>query len=257
MNVGYARTVSAVCLVLTGCQMFEEKKDSPHDPYASFSQSDVYVQLGIQYMEKGMLDTADADLRHAVELDSGNSEAYNALGVLYGRLKRDDEADGYFRRALSNNPENHSARNNYGRFLCDRGRREAGMAQFRQVIAAPLYQQPWIPLTNAGICSAAAGQSSEAEGFFRTALQSNPRFPPALLELAKLSVASRQYLASQGLLQRYREVGAETPVSLWLAAQTALALGDREGAAAFLGRLRSAFPDSNEAGLAARLGGFH
>lgn len=257
MNGCRARAVSAVCIVLTGCSMLEEQRENPHDPYAALSQSDVYVQLGIQYMEQGRLETADADLRHAVELDSGNSEAYNALGVLYSRLKRDEAADGYFRRALQNDPENHSARNNYGRFLCERGKRQQGMAQFRQVIAAPLYQQPWIPLTNAGICSAEGGRLAEAEGFFRKALQSNPRFPPALLEMARLSAASRQYLSARAFLQRYREVAAETPASLWLAVQTERALGDRDSAAQYVARLQRVFPDSTEAGLAARSGAIH
>ncbi|MCU0734367.1 MAG: type IV pilus biogenesis/stability protein PilW [Methylotetracoccus sp.] len=258
MNAGRAGAFSAVCLVLTGCQMFDEKRDSnPQDPYASLSQSDVYVQLGIQYMEQGMLETADADLKRAVDLDSSNSEAYNALGVLYDRLQRDDEADGYFRKAIANNPENYSARNNYGRFLCEHGRQQDGMAQFRQVIAAPLYQQPWLPLTNAGICSKAANRNAEAEGFFRQALQANPRFAPALLEMAKLTVASKQYLPARGFLQRYREVAAETPASLWLGAQTELALGDRAAAASYLERLRTGFPDSFEAGQAARWGSLH
>lgn len=257
MNAGRVGILSAVCVVLTGCQIFEESPDNPHDPYASLSQSDVYVQMGIQYMEQGMLETADADLRHAVDLDGGNSEAYNALGVLYGRLKRDDDAEGYFRKSLSNDAENFSARNNYGRFLCERGRREEGMAQFQQVIAAPLYQQPWIPLTNAGLCSKATNRNEEAEGFFRKALQSNPRFPPALLEMAKLSLASRQYLPARGFLQRYREVAPETPASLWLAAQTELALGARENVASYLERLRRQFPDSAEAGQAGRRDGIH
>lgn len=258
MKAARAGALSAVCILLTGCQMFDEKPGSnPQDPYASLSQADVYVQLGIQYMEQGMLETADADLKRAIDLDSSNSEAYNALGVLYGRLKRDEEADGYFRKALTNNPQNYSARNNYGRFLCEHGRQQEGMAQFRQVIAAPLYQQPWLPLTNAGLCSKSANRNAEAEDFFRKALQTNPRFPPALLEMAKLTAASKQYLAARGFLQRYHDAAAETPVSLWVGAQTELALGDREAASSYLARLRTRFPDSFEAGQAARWSAIH
>jgi type IV pilus assembly protein PilF len=257
MNAGCAGALSAVCIALTGCQLFEETRENTTDPFASMSQSEVYVQMGIQYMEQGRLETAAADLQQAIELDSGNSEAYNALGVLYGRLKRYDEADSHFRKAVSNNPENYSARNNYGRFLCERGRYAEGMAQFRVVLAAPLYPQPWIPLTNAGICSKGANRNADAEEFLRRALQNNPRFPPALLEMAKVSLATRQYLSARGFLQRYRDVTPDTPESLWLSAQTEMALGDRSSAVSHLELLRSRYPDSNEAGQAARLAGVH
>lgn len=256
MNAGGLLAISSVCIVLTACRT-DEVRDTPNDPYASLSQSDIYVQMGIQYMEQGMLETADADLKHAVEIDSGNSEAYNALGVLYGRLKRDADAEGYFREALANNPRNYSARNNYGRFLCERGRREDGMAQFQAVIAAPLYPQPWIPLTNAGLCSKSANRMADAEGYFRQALQINPVFPPALLEMARLSLASRQYLSARGFLQRYHQAAAESPESLWLAVQTERALGASGSAADYAEKLRARFPDSTEAGLAARRGSLH
>lgn len=257
MNGYRIRALGAACAVLSACQAMDETRDRPHDPYASLSQSDVYVQMGIQYMEQGMLDIADADLRHAIELDSGNSEAYNALGVLYARLKREAEAEDHFRRSLANNPKNYSARNNFGRFLCERGRQQEGMAQFQVVMAAPLYTQPWIPLTNAGICSKSVNRNTEAEAFFRKALQSNPRFAPALLEMARLSFASRQYLSARGFLQRYQEIAPDSAASLWLGVQTELALGARESASDYLERLRVQFPDSAEAGLAARRGSIH
>lgn len=257
MSAGYASALSAVCLALTGCQLFEETRENTKDPYASLSQSDVYVQMGIQYMEQGKLDTAAADLERAIDLDSGNSEAHNALGVLYGRLKRYDDAEQHFRKALSNNPENFSARNNFGRFLCGRGRYAEGMAQFRVVIDAPLYGQPWLPLTNAGICSRSVNRNAEAEDYLRRALQRNPGFAPALLEMAQLSHASRQYLSARGFLQRYREVAPDVPASLWLTAQNEMALGDRSSVAESLMLLRTRYPDSLEAGQAARLNGFH
>ena len=241
--------------MLHACTLTSEPQLNPNDPYASLSQSDVYLQMGIQYMGQGMLEIALTNLNHAVELDGNNSEVYNALGVLHDRLRRYDAADGYFQKAIAINGENYSARNNLGRYLCERGRHHEGMAQFQQVIAAPLYPQPWVPLTNAGLCAEGANQRKEAEEFFRKALERNPRFPPALLEMAKLSLASREYLSARGFLQRYQNAASDSPASLWVGAQTEMALGGSESAQSYLAKLRRQFPDSQEARMAEKLGG--
>jgi type IV pilus assembly protein PilF len=223
------------------------------DPYASLSESDVYVQLGVQYMEQGSYDVALKDLTRALDEDGDNSEAHNAMGVLFERLNRLPDAEIHFRKALDLNADNNSARNNYGRYLCARGRTAEGLQQIQTVVNDPLYRQPWIPLTNAGLCLRGAGRAAEAEGFFRRALERNPQFSPALLELAKLSFAARRYPTARGFLERYRGVARPTPESLWLAAQTELALGDRESAETYLGQLHRHYPDSGEARAAAGL----
>jgi type IV pilus assembly protein PilF len=249
--------LAGIAAVLAGCTTTPSEPEHNNDPYASLSPSDIYVQMGVQYMEQGKLEIADTDLRHALELDDDNSEAYNALGVLNDRLKRDAEASRNFQKSLALKPDNFSARNNYGRFLCTRGHYPEGMAQFQRVIAAPLYSQPWIPLTNAGLCAKDNGRRKEAEDFFRQALQRNPGFPPALLEMANISFTTRQHQSARGFLQRYQAVGPETPRSLWLAAQTELALGSAESANDYLGRLRARFPDAPETRRADKYGGSH
>jgi type IV pilus assembly protein PilF len=229
------------------CQTWNEAPESVSDPYASLTESDIYVQLGVQYMEQGVYDVALEDLNRALEADGGSSEAHNALGVLNERLKRLPDAEHHFQRALSLQPDNFSARNNYGRFLCGRGRSAEAMQQFQRVIDEPLYRQPWIPLTNAGLCARASGQAGVASDYFRRALERNPQFAPALLESAKLSMAMHQYPNAQVLLQRYRSVVRPTPEALWLSAQTESALGERGNAAEFVERLRREYPDSREA----------
>lgn len=229
------------------------KSGAVGDPYASLSESDIYVQLGVQYMEAGSYAVALQDLQRALEADSGNGEAHNALAVLYERINRLPDAEQHFQRALSLDADNYSARNNYGRYLCGRGRVAEGMEQIQRVIAEPLYRQPWVPLTNAGLCAVAAGQSGLAEDFFRRALERNPQFAPAVIELAKLGFATRRHAAARALLDRYHKIARATPESLWLAAQTELALGDREAAAEHIGQLQRRYPDSHEAGAAARV----
>lgn len=241
-----------VCTALVACTAWKTHKSRTNDPYSSLSQSDIYVQKGIQYMEAGNYEVALQDLTKAAELDGGNSEAYNALAVLYQRLDQPADAERQFKKALSVNPDNFGARNNYGRFLCSHGRYADAMSQFREVIGSKLYNSPWIALTNAGICARSAGQKGEAEEYLRKALDYDPRFAPALIEMAELSRETGQNMSARAFLERYHAVAEPDPRSLWVGVEAEAALGNFQGARDYARTLRSRFPNSKEAAQARR-----
>jgi type IV pilus assembly protein PilF len=111
----------------------------------------------------------------------------------------------------------------------------------------PLYRHPDDALTNAGWCMLRQGNKNKAEEYFRKALRSNPRNRYALLEMAALAYQSGRALPARGYLQRFSEVSAPTPNSLWLGVQVERALGNTETAASYAMLLESKFPDSEEA----------
>ena len=223
-----------------------KERPRPNDPYGGLSASQVFVEKGVRYMEDGHYEVALRDLQRALELDSGNSEAHNALGVLYQRVDDFEKADASFRKALSLKPDNYGARNNYGRFLCSRGKYVEAFHQFDQVIGNKLYGQPWIPLTNAGVCAHSAGKPADAERYLRQALEIEPNFAPALLEMARLSRETGQYLSARAFLQRYLGVAGPSPESLILGIEIETALGNPEGAADYRDTLRKRFPSSTK-----------
>ncbi|CAL1239884.1 type IV pilus biogenesis/stability protein PilW [Candidatus Methylocalor cossyra] len=232
---------------LAACASTPEPGRRTNDPLNALSASQVYVEKGIKYMDVGKYDVAKRDLERAIDLDGDNSEAYNALGVLYQRLDDPHQAEKYFRKALSVKADNFGARNNYGRFLCLQGKYAEGMEQFRQIMASRLYDQPWIALTNAGMCARSAGKKAEAEGFLREALKAEPDFPPALLELAELSQETGQHLSARAFLERYHGVARPTARSLRLGVEIERALGNAEAAADYLKTLQGRFPEAGEA----------
>lgn len=238
----------AAVLGLSGCSKPAVKKDA-NEP----SLSDIYVQKGVQYMENGQLDVALQDLQRAIDLDKQNSEAHNAIAVLYEKLGRSGDAAAHFERAVSLDPRNFSALNNYGRFLCAQGQYERAMSNFAQVIDSKLYKLPWVALTNAGLCAHSTGKKDAAEEYLRKALEANPTFPPALQEMAKLSLETGQHLSARAFLQRYEAAAGSNAEILWIGAQTERALGNREAEADYLSALRSRYPDSSEAMQARRL----
>ncbi|MDF9393663.1 type IV pilus biogenesis/stability protein PilW [Methylococcus capsulatus] len=247
--------LTALLGTIAACTTPEQKPHAANDPYGELSTADVYVQKGVRYMALGALEAALADLKHAVELNPANSDAHDALAILYEKLGQTAQADQHFREALALNPENYSAFNNYGRFLCHTGHTQEALAKFEAAYSTPLYPQPWIPFSNAGTCLRRAGRTAEAEPYLRRALEKNPGYPPALLEMAHVSLEARQYLSTRAFLQRYQTVAADTPETLWLGVQTELALGDATEARRLADRIWAEFPDSGEAVQARRLFG--
>ncbi|MDD2768120.1 MAG: type IV pilus biogenesis/stability protein PilW [Methylococcus sp.] len=247
--------MSVVIGTLAACVAEEKRPASANDPYSALSAADIYTQKGVRYMQQGALEVALDDLRHAIELDPASSDARDALAVLYEKLGKTEEADQQFREALSLNPENFSTFNNYGRFLCNTGHIQDAMVKFEVAYSTPLYPQPWIPLSNAGSCLRRAGRSAEAEPFLRRALEKNGGYPPALLEMAYVSLEARQYMSTRAFLQRYQAIAEDTPETLWLGAKNELALGDAGEARRLAERLGTEFPDSGEAVQARRMFG--
>lgn len=241
-----------LCAALAACGASKTRTIRANDPYGALSESEIYVQKGVQYMEAGNYEIALQDLMRATELDGRNSEAFNALAVLYQKLDQPADAERQFRKALSANSDNFGARNNYGRFLCARGQYEEAMSQFREVIGSKLYGSPWIALTNAGLCARSAGKAAEAEQYLRKALEHDSRFAPALIEMAELSLETGQQMSARAFLERYHVSAGQSPRSLWIGVETEAALGNLQGAREYARTLRERFPDTKEAAQARR-----
>ncbi|NJD05412.1 MAG: type IV pilus biogenesis/stability protein PilW [Methylococcaceae bacterium] len=238
LRVGTALIAAAILAACSGTA----KKD-PDEP----SISEIYMRKGIQYMENGMLDVALQDLKHSVELDPKNGRAHDALAVLYQRLGQPADADAEFQKALELSSSDFGIANNYGRFLCEQGQYDKAMAQFQKTITAKLYPSPWVPLTNAGLCARSTGRSAEAEGYLRDALKANPEFAPALMEMAKLSLQTSQFMNARAFIQRLESAAPPSAETLLLGIQVEQALGNEEGAQEYRAKLRAQFPDDRDA----------
>lgn len=234
----------AVVLV-AACSTNETKPpDVPKNELA-----EIYIKLGIGYMQEGEYEQALRRLQHALELEPRSAEAHDMLGLLYQRLDETEKAEEHFRRAVELAPKNSRARTNFGTFLCTQNRPEEGEQQLLAAVKNPLYENPEIAYTNAGLCMVGAGDPDKAEDYLRRALQINPRVPMALLRMARLSYQNSRYLPARAYLERYREVGPQTSESLWLGYRVEDRLGDKDAAASYAMLLKAKFPDSLEVRL--------
>ena len=228
-------------VVLTACTSWFDK-DTKRDDSAS-----IYLQLGVRYMDLGKLEIAKENLQLAQEKDPDNSQVHNAFAFLYEKLNDYKLAQENYERALDVSPDDWSVQNNYGRFLCDRGEYEQGMALLTQAISTQLNDRQWLALTNAGRCQLAMKQQQSAKAYFKQALILNNTYAPALLEMQKMSYLSGEYWAAKGYLQRYLSVADHTSGTLWFGMQTERALGNQALAKEYQNLLLEKFPLSDEA----------
>lgn len=228
-------------VTLIACTSTTEKKTT--------DSADVYLQLGVRYLSMNKLEIAKENLQQALKKDSHNAQAHNALAFLYEKLNAYDDARDHYETALNLSPEDLGIQNNFGRFLCDRGEFEKGMALLTQASSTPLNDRQWLALTNAGRCQLAMKQQQKAEDYFRQALQLNDAYAPALQEMQKLSYQKGELWPAKGFLQRYLSVASHTPQTLWIALQTERALGNQKQAAEYQKQLLETFPLSEEAKL--------
>ncbi len=243
--------LAAVVIALLGCggsasyktsedetgELGREKKASP---------ADIYVQLGIAYMQEGQYAIALRKLKQALEADADSAEAHNMIALLYERLGEVGLAQEHYSQAVRLEPDNPFVRNAFGSFLCQQKKYAEAEDQFQRALRNPLYPTPWVANTNAGLCARRGGDTAKAESYFRQALTANPRFAPALFQMADLSFEQDNYMSSRAYLQRYLSEAEHTARSLWLGVRVEDGLGDQNAVASYKMLLRAKFPDAPE-----------
>lgn len=202
------------------------------------------VELGVAYFREGRMNLAMEKLQKALEQDPGLPVAHSAIAVVYERLGETGPAERHYERALSLAPQDAKVHNNYGQFLCRQGRLEEADRHFQKAVSDPLYESPEAAYTNAGICARRIPDDGKAEGYFRKALEKNPVFPMALLQMLMLSYDQGEYLRARAYLQRFQQASRHNAESLWYGVRVEYALGDRDAVASYGLALKNNFPDA-------------
>lgn len=208
-----------------------------------------FTDLANAYFARAQYKVALDELRKAITADNRFGPAYNIYGLIYMELAEDKLAEENFRRAIELDRSDSEARNNFGWFLCTRGRYDEGLEQFSAALRNPLYARPEDAMANAGQCAERKGDLALAEANLRKSLKLQPDNPNTLLKLAGLRFRQGQLMETQHLLGRHAELAPPTAESLWLGLRLERKLGDRVQEAAYGLQLRKRFPDSNEARL--------
>ena len=228
-------------VLLSACSQNIEGNNHLPDEEAA---AEINLQLGVEYMRRGRNDIALNRLTKALKLDNNYADAHNAIAVLYERLGLNADAERHYQKAVALKPNGSDIYNNYGQFLCKQKQWEEANQAFLKALENPVYQTPEIPYTNAGLCALHNNNTSQAETYFRQALQSNPKFARALYQMAQLNYEQKHYQTARDYLTRYESVAEDTPETLWLGIRMAREQNKPEVEANYVHRLRRNFPDA-------------
>lgn len=208
----------------------------------------VHTELAAAYYERAQLGVALDELRQALQAEPDYAPAYSVRGLIHMALREDKEAEDDFQHSLRLDNVNSEAHNNYGWFLCQRGRERESVKQFLAALKNPLYATPEKAYLNAGLCSQKAGEMKDAEEFLQKALLLQPNMPEAMLGVAGLDFANGDYTAANASFARYAQsdgvnLSAE---NLWLGVRIARKVGDKNAEGSYALQLNKRFPDSHE-----------
>lgn len=248
-------SVLLLLLLLAGCGTPSGGGNAAQDPYRAKANASakVHTELAGMYYERAQFGIALGEIELALQSDRNYAPAYNVRGLLHMALREDKEAEEDFKRSLQLDKTDSEAHNNYGWFLCQRGREKESVPHFMAALKNPLYTTPERAWLNAGLCSRKAGELKDAEEFFQRALVLQPGLPQALLGMAELSFAGGDYAAAKKYFAGYAEkTDGLTAEQLWLAVRIERKAGDRNAEASYGMQLRKHFPDSRETRLLMR-----
>jgi len=240
----------AAFFLLTACA----SNPTPQNPKSDDkSRSQIYLELGVAYLQQGEPRKALRKLNEAKSLEEDDARIYNALGLTYQQLGFDDKAEGAFQEAVALNPRDPQVRNNYGVFLAKMGAYERAREQFERALEDPLYNRPEKAYYNLGWLARRKGDPDEAEDMLRTALRLAPNYPAARLALARLLKAEGQAdEARDHVIQLLSRRPENVPGHL-LAAELAMAAGDGQTARKHLNQVSELAPDSPASDRARRM----
>lgn len=205
--------------------------------------------LGADYYQRRQYATALGQLELAMQADSDYSPAYSVRALVHIALLEDKEAESDFRRSLDLDPKNSEAHDNYGYFLCQRGREREGIAQYLMAAKDPLYSGQAGAYMRAGECGMNIGDLTNSEVYFERAQILNPDLAQVKFDLAQLSYTTGDYVTARARFTAFQNAVHDrlSAEQLLLGVRIEHKLGNRGAEAALAARLRAQFPASREA----------
>jgi type IV pilus assembly protein PilF len=235
-------TIVLLMLNLTACSIFS----GPKVPGAGSPVPNTNVQLGLAYLQSGDVQRAKQKLLLAEQQAPQSTESQGAMGYFLESTGNVSEAEVYYRKAIALNLKSGAAQNNYGTFLCRRGRYAEADQHFLLALQDPSYLNTAQVYENAGLCAMRIPDTGKAMGYFTQAITQDPRRATAWLELGRIDYQQKNYLQAQQYFDHYMQLTKDpTSDALWLGAVLARALDNESAAGRYTLMLQIKFPNSD------------
>ncbi len=238
-------TACLMGLLLAGCATGGVKQ--PGNERAQKSAK-IHTELAGLYFERGQMGVALSEIEQALQADGNYAPAYNVRGLIHMSLREDKEAEDDFVQSLRLDKADSETQNNFGWFLCQRGREMESIPHFMAAVKNPLYTTPERAYLNAGLCFQKAGKNPDAEDFLQRALLLQPDLRQALLAMAELKYADADYQAAMKYYSRVADENMNAE-QIWLGVRIARRVGNNNAEASYALKLRERYPDARETQL--------
>ena len=125
------------------------------------------------------------------------------------------------------------------------------MQYFETALKNPVYATPERALYNMGVCARKQGDNVMAEQQLRDTLRRQPRFAPAMYELADMQFSQGKFKEAEAMIARHNDI-TQTPGvdALWLGVRIARVQNDKQAEASYVQQLRRRFPDATQTRMA-------
>lgn len=222
--------------------------DNGNPRYDRKKALEAYVKLGMNYLQEGDRDRAMRAFIKATEYNSNSAEALHGLAMVHQLNGEYDLAEQRFKQALRGQSafSKEPIELSYARFLINSERCQEALKLLEKAATDLNYPSRENALYLIGQCSLKVGDIDRAKGAFEHAMNLNPRYAQAALELVDLNLDMRNYERAKSYLDVFSANAAQTPRSLLLGIRIERVFGNKDKEASYVLALKNLHPYSKE-----------
>lgn len=245
MRATVCAVAAITALLVTGCVSSTTTSNVNFEPDGNAAVQN--YSLGARYYRNGSYELARDRLNRALDFEPKMADAHSLLALTYEALEVPRLAEEHHGLAVRYEPRNLDVRNHYAVFLCNQRRFDEARKEFEKGINDRTNDNAEIMLTNAGVCMVQKPDLTQAEEYFRAAIERKPRYGEALIQMSALKFQTGEHLHARAFLQRYLATNEPSAAVLYLGVQIEQKLGDNRASTDYIDQILREFPESAEA----------
>lgn len=233
-------------LALSGCVTTTTGGGPPVDEQKAL---ETHIRTGMAYLQQNNREAAKRHFKKALELNDDVAEAWQGLAILHQLNGEIELAEKTFKKALRGETiiSQSSTHVAYGRFLYEQERYRDAMEEFETAAGNVDYPSRSTALVWVGRTALKLDKPERAKAAFEHSLNLDRRQTEAVLELAEIAYAERDYPKAKAYLDRFGKLTQHTPRSLWLGIRIERIFGNKDKEGSYAMALKNLYPYSKEA----------
>lgn len=236
---------------LWGCatnnpENIEADQDKANYKQRMLEAAQINVQLGLGYLQQGQVPRAKQKLLLAMQQNPKSATVLDAMAYFWEVTGNNTLADQYYQQAITLEPKSGRALNNYGAYLCRVKQYDLAEKYLLAAANEPNYIDSAAAMENAGLCELLVPNVTQAQVYFKKALQQDPDRSTSYYELARINYNQGNYNVAKQYLNGYNSTEAISPDAFWLGVEIANKLKDVGMMLKYGALLAKHFPNSKQ-----------